>query len=213
MLETNDPQRFFCKTSGSRNKDWKESTFDFGFIEKCCLIVWSSLSQTIFYWRQCVFHSVLPVFSAVFSSSFISHKMFSPTRSHSMPVLAEKWLILCLPRFLPPSHYGFFSTLHLTSTPCYLLPCNHSSFFFLDFLSRMLFCLFKSRLLIMVLCSVQFCVSWTMRLKIIIYTSHFKTTNVTEKGNLITEMVESLHFDSSIQILCCDCFAFSPRPR
>lgn len=52
-----------------------------------------------------------------------------------------------------------------------------------------------------------------MRLKIIIYTSHFKTTNVTEKGNLITEVVESLYFDSSIQILCCDCFAFSPRPR
>lgn len=43
--------------------------------------------------------------------------------------------------------------------------------------------------------------------------SHFKTMTVTKKRNVIIETVKNLCFDSSILVLCCDCFAFSPKPR
>lgn len=115
----------------------------------------------------------------------------------------------CHSSCVPPISYEFFSTLLLTSRACYLLLCSLSNFA-LTWLPHILFCLFKTKILIMVLCSVQFCVSWIVRLIIILFTSDFKNMDVRKKGNLIIETVEKFCFDSSILVLCCGfsfCFA------
>lgn len=65
----------------------EKSAFDFGCIKEYCIIVRSSDDILL----KTEFIPCPPsLFCCVFQPSFISHKMFSPTRSHSMPVLAEK---------------------------------------------------------------------------------------------------------------------------
>lgn len=153
MLETKDPQHFFCKTCGSRNQDWKE-----------CLWFWlhwrilhysSELTRTIFYWRRSLFH-VLPVFSAVFSSPLlflircsVPHVLIQCQYSQR-----NDSHCVCHSSYLPSIMDSFLLCIlqvHLVTSSPLIIPV----FSFLTFFPICCSAFFKSRMLIMVLCFVQ----------------------------------------------------------